>query len=46
MIKSLRCNRASFRNITFTSGVNVILADRTRERRKKTVETVWANQPS
>ena len=31
MIKSLRCNRSSFRNITFTPGVNVILADRTKE---------------
>lgn len=31
MIKTLRCNRPSFRDVTFTPGVNVILADRTKE---------------
>lgn len=35
MIKTLRCNQSSFHDITFTSGVNVILADRTKEETKK-----------
>jgi uncharacterized protein YydD (DUF2326 family) len=31
VIKALSCNRVSFRNITFTPDINVILADRTKE---------------
>ena len=35
MIRTLRCNQSSFHKVTFDRGLNVILADRTKEETKK-----------
>ncbi len=31
MIRSVKCNKASFKSVEFQAGFNVILADRTQE---------------
>ncbi|RYZ84785.1 MAG: DUF2326 domain-containing protein, partial [Proteobacteria bacterium] len=35
MIRSIKCNKSSFKEVTFENGLNVILADRTKESTEK-----------